>query len=213
MLDSLMKPNPSTPWYIAIGASGAQGLNDIRTLLSQLPVSLNAVILVVLHRPWDKISYLKEILSRVSLMPVVIAGDGECFERGVVYIGEPADHLTLAQKSFGAIVEDPERQYGNRTVDLLFKSVAQFGGKRIIGVILSGSLDDGSRGLAEIHRAGGLSMVLMPTADALPGMQENAIAFDGPIDTIGDSLHISNAIIKVVGATDCILGGTRLPVR
>jgi two-component system chemotaxis response regulator CheB len=201
MLDLVMKPNPSSPWYVAIGASGAQGLNDIRTLLSQLPVSLDAVVLVVLHRPWDKISYLKEILSRASLMPVVIAGDGERFERGVVYIGEPADHLTLAQKSFGAIVEDPDRQYGNRTIDLLFKSVAQFGDGRMIGVILSGSLDDGSRGLAEIHHAGGLSMVLTPGANALPGMQESAMAYDGAIDTVGDSLHISNAIIKAVEAS------------
>jgi two-component system chemotaxis response regulator CheB len=204
MLDSVMEPNSSKPWYIAIGASGAQGLSDIRTLLSQLPVSLDAVVLVVLHRPWDKISHLKEILSRASQMPIVIAGDGERFERGVVYIGEPGDHLTLAQKSFGAIVEDPERQYGNRTIDLLFKSVARFGGERMIGVILSGSLDDGSRGLAEIHHAGGLSMVLIPVADSVPGMQENAIAYNGAIDTIGDSLYIANAIIDVVGTSDQI---------
>jgi two-component system chemotaxis response regulator CheB len=195
-----MTLHPLKPWYIAIGASGAQGLSDIQILLGQLPASLDAVILVVLHRPWDEISHLKEILSRASLMPVVIASDGERFEQGVVYIGAPADHLTLAQKSFGAIVEDPERQYGNRTVDLLFKSVAQFGGEQIIGVILSGSLDDGSRGLAEIHHAGGLSMVLIPTVGSSRGMQANAISYDGPIDTIGDSSHISNAIIKAVGA-------------
>jgi two-component system chemotaxis response regulator CheB len=195
-----MTPNPSKPWYVAIGASGAEGLRDIRILLSQLPIDLNAVVLVVLHRPWDEISYLKEILERASRMPVAIATDGEQFEVGMVYIGEPADHLTLARKSFGAIVEDPERIYGNRTVDLLFKSVALFGGKRIVGVILSGALDDGSRGIAEIHESGGLTMVLTPSLTSYPGMQANAIAYDGPIDMIGDSAQIANAIISTVGA-------------
>jgi two-component system chemotaxis response regulator CheB len=95
-------------------------------------------------------------------MPVMVANQGERFEPAHAYIGEPGDHLTLAARSFGELVSDPEAQYRNRTVDLLFHSVAMHGGTRIIGVILSGSLDDGSRGAASIHHAGGLTMVLTP---------------------------------------------------
>ena len=112
-------------------------------------------------------------------MPVKVAGDGDKFEVGTVYVGEPTDHLTLAKNSFGLLIDDPGRHHRNRTIDLLFRSVAAHGGKRMIGVVLSGSLDDGSRGLAAINAAGGLSMVLTPWAPPIKGMPENAINFDG----------------------------------
>ena len=115
-----------------------------------------------------------------------------------MYIGEPSQHLTLAARSFGQIVDDPGQAYRNRTVDLLFRSVADHGGGRVIGVILSGSLDDGARGLAAIHAAGGLTMVLTPYHPARRGMPENAIAYDGPIDLVGASPEIARAIVEAV---------------
>jgi len=90
-------------WYVAIGASGADGLNDIKDVLRNLPAPLNAVVLIVLHRLWKGQSKLVEVLGRASQMPVKIARDGEKFEVGTVYVGEPADHLTLAQNSFGLL--------------------------------------------------------------------------------------------------------------
>jgi chemotaxis response regulator CheB len=189
--------SPPPPWFIAIGASGSEGLDDIRDLLRELPSSLFAVVLIVLHRPWHHVSRLQAVLARESQLPVVIASHGERFEPGTVYIGEPEDHLTLVTKSFGFLVHDPERQYGNRTVDLLFRSVAAHGGERVIGVILSGSLDDGSRGLAAIHHSGGLTMVLS-RASHTRGMPENAIAYGGPVDVIGDLRRIAGAIQDAV---------------
>jgi two-component system chemotaxis response regulator CheB len=79
-------------------------------------------------------------------------------------------------------------------VDLLFNSVAAYAGNGMIGVVLSGSLDDGSRGLAAIRKAGGLSMVLTPAGPPERGMPENAIKFDGPISLIGSSKEIAEAI-------------------
>lgn len=85
------------------------------------------------------------------------------------------------------------------TVDLLFRSVAVHGGGRMIGVILSGALDDGARGLAAIHDAGGRTMVLTPLAfSPVDGMPENAISYDGPIDFIGSPLEIAAAIHRLV---------------
>jgi chemotaxis response regulator CheB len=199
-----MPRSDTHPWFIAIGASGPQGLTDIRELLHALPAGVNAVVMIVLHRPWDKVSHLQSILARASCIPVVIAGDGDRFEAGVAYIGEPAAHLTLVARSFGELVEDPQRTYSNRTVDLLFRSVAMHGRERTIGVVLSGSLDDGSRGLAAIHATGGLTMVLTPSGYA--GMPANAIAFDGPIDTIGDTQAIAAAIGKALGYRDVSAG-------
>jgi two-component system chemotaxis response regulator CheB len=68
----------------------------------------------------------------------------------------------------------------------------------MIGVVLSGSLDDGSRGLAAINAAGGLSMVLTPSAPPMKGMPENAINFDGPIDLIGSPITIAKGICEAV---------------
>ena len=188
-----------TPWFVAIGASGPEGLDDIRELLAALPASLNAIVLIVLHRLWNRPSQLRSVLSQGSGLPVVIAASGEYFEPGTAYIGEPAEHLTLAAKSLGHLVDDPHRDHGNRTVDLLFRSVAAYGGNRMIGVVLSGSLDDGSRGLAVIHKARGLTMVLTPHLLPRTGMPENAISFDGPVDLIGNPRQIAAGICVAIG--------------
>jgi two-component system, chemotaxis family, protein-glutamate methylesterase/glutaminase len=183
------------PWFVAIGASGSDGLHDISALLRTFPASLPAVVLVVLHRLWDHPSRLCAILQRSSKLPIVVAAQGDRLRPGTVYVGEPAAHLTLAEKSFGAIVIDPEARYRNRTVDLLFHSVAAHAGPRGIGVVLSGSLDDGSRGLAAIHHAGGLSMVITSGQRPRRGMPENASNYDGPIDVEGTAADIGRAVI------------------
>jgi chemotaxis response regulator CheB len=197
-----MEPATAASWFVAVGASGRDGLEDVRELLQLLPASLDATVLIVLHRPWHRVSHLQSILARASQMPLLVAQQGERFEPGCAYIGEPADHLTLAARSFGELLSDPAAQYRNRTVDLLFHSVAMHGRERVIGVVLSGSLDDGSRGLAAIHHAGGLTMVLTPAAPPRRGMPENAIAYDGPIDLIGNSHQIAGAIIEIVGTKE-----------
>ena len=112
------------PWIIAIGASGSKGLDDIRELLGALPQALSAIVMVVLHRPWDRPTNLRAVLHRTSALPVVIASEGERFKIGTVYIGGPSEHSTLVADSFGVLISDPDREHGNRTVDLLLASVA-----------------------------------------------------------------------------------------
>jgi two-component system chemotaxis response regulator CheB len=133
-----------TPWFIAIGASGSKGMLDIQALLMALRPGIDAVVLIVLHRSFSFPSELPDILARKTGLRVVLARDGERFERGFCYIGEPAAHLSLAARSFGKLVDDPQASHRNRTIDLLFRSVAAHGGQRVIGVILSGALDDGA---------------------------------------------------------------------
>ena len=196
-----MVPIAAPPWFVAIGASGPVGLDDIGAVLLDLPATLEAVVLIVLHRPWDQKSQLRAILSRTSRMPVVIASQGERFQPGTVYIGEPAEHLILVARSFGSLVKDPDRQHTNRTLDLLLHSLADHAGPRGIGVVLSGFLDDGARGLAAIHHAGGLTMVLEPSGSPIQDMPRSAIAYDGPIDVIGDPCEIARAIVAVVSGS------------
>lgn len=182
----------NSPWTVAVGASGSEGLQDLRHLLrawSDLP----AVVMIVLHRPWTEVSRLREVLQRCTPMPMIIADEDERPRPGRVYIGEPESHLTLIARTTGTLIPDPARMHRNRTVDLLFNSLAAFAGPRIIGIVLAGSLDDGSQGLAAINEAGGCTMVVTPSKPP-PSMPESAITYDGPIDVIGSIQVIARAV-------------------
>lgn len=197
-LDRRERFEGAMPWFVAIGASGGPGLDDLRCLLAALPVPFPAVVLVVLHRPWNWPSDLRAVLADGCRHPIRIAEAGRRFEAGTVYIGEPSQHLAMAASGFCVLVRDPHRAYGNRTIDLLFRTVSEHGNGHMIGVILSGSLDDGSRGLSLIHHAGGLTMVLMPDLSGSLGMPENAISYAAPIDLIGDVRQIASGIVGLV---------------
>ena len=184
-------------YFVAIGASGGEGLNDIKDLLRALGRPAEAVVMVVLHRPSDRLSALRVVLARSCDMPVIVAEQAESFEPGNCYIGEPDQHLTLVARNVAGLIPGAGARLRNRTIDALFISVARHAGSRTIGVILSGSLDDGSRGLAAIHAAQGLTMVLDPGAKER-GMQQNAIDFDGPISFIGTAKEIASMIGRVL---------------
>jgi two-component system chemotaxis response regulator CheB len=186
------------PGYVVIGASGTKGLRDLTALLAALPHPLNAIVLVVLHRPAERPSLLADVLAQATKIPVRVARHGETLKPSVVYIGEPGQHLTLFDRH-AKLVPHEAVIHRNRTVDLLFESAAIQAGPRVIGVVLSGSLDDGSRGLEAIHDHGGITMVVTPDRGRAPGMPENAIDFDGPINVIGSASLIAAAIGALVG--------------
>lgn len=192
------------PWTVAVGASGGEGLEDLCDLLHAWS-DLDAVVMIVLHRPWTAISQLREVLQRFSRMPVIVADEDEQLRPGRVYIGEPSNHLTLIARTLGTVTLDPDRMHRNRTIDLLFNSLAAFGGMRIIGIVLAGSLDDGSRGLAAINQAGGLTMVVTPSKP-LPDMPGNAIAYDGPVDVIGSIQMIARAVESTISGGQNLVG-------
>ena len=189
---------PATqPRFIAIGASGSEGLDDIQNLLALMQKPVPAIVMVVLHRPSDKSSHLREVLACRSDISIVVAAEAERLEEGICYIGEPDGHLTLVGAHVAHLVPGGGHRLRGRTIDTLFKSLAAHAGERTIGVVLSGALDDGSRGLAAIHAAGGLTMVLEP-GEKLRGMQQNAIEFDGPISSIGTAATIATAINRAI---------------
>jgi chemotaxis response regulator CheB len=184
------------PFLVAIGASGSQGLTQIKDLLSLLPRQIEAVVLVVLHRPVSCVSYLREILSRVASMPVVIAQTGDRYATGTCYVGEPSGHLTLAGNGEIHLINGAHGEHRNRTVDLLFASVAYHAKERAIGVVLAGSLDDGSCGLAAIGRAGGTTMVVASEPARVRGMPENARRRAGTVDFLGTTAQIAQEILE-----------------
>jgi two-component system chemotaxis response regulator CheB len=169
---------------ICVGASGGLGLRDLQALLAALSPDLDAAVLVTLHRPVDVPSELRSVLERASRMPVRIAADGEGLRPGHCYIGEPAGHVTLGSGGRIALISDPENDYRNRTIDTLFASAAEHAGALGAGVVLSGSLHDGSEGLAAIKAAGGLALAGAPDADFSGDMPRNAESYAGPLDGV-----------------------------
>jgi two-component system chemotaxis response regulator CheB len=140
---------------------------------------------------------LREILSRGTTLPIDVADKGQLLLPNVCYIGEPEHALTLSSEGRAFLVEGKGNRLRNRTVDTLFDSMACHAGQRAVGIVLSGALDDGSRGLAAIHAAGGLTMVLDPAHKAV-GMQQNAIDYDGSIGFIGDGVAVAAALQKAL---------------
>jgi two-component system chemotaxis response regulator CheB len=130
-------------------------------------------------------------------MTVRIAKQDEKLEPNTVYIGNPDQHLELITLRHAGLVQDRRSEHRNRTIDILFKSLAANAGPAAIGIVLSGSLDDGSRGLKAINDAGGTTMVLTPDRGGISGMPENAIDYNGSINVIGSPALIAKEIAKL----------------
>jgi chemotaxis response regulator CheB len=155
-------------------------------------------VLVVLHRPTERTSFLPGILARLTGMRIVVAQEGESLEHGACYLGEPDSHLLIGPGPRFHLL--PDHFYRAHNIDALFQSLAHHAGPRVIGVILSGMLKDGSLGLKAIKEAGGLAMVQSPDEALFKDMPQSAIEHDGVIDFIGPIDALAEEICRAVGA-------------
>jgi two-component system chemotaxis response regulator CheB len=161
---------------LVVGAS-AGGVEALSRLCGALPADLPAAVLVVLHTSPQGPSLLARLLGRVSALPVHAAEEGMPLEAGRIYVSVPDRHLLL-RKGHLLVRRGP---YENRTrpaVNALFRSAAVAYGSRVIGLVLTGALDDGTDGLIAIKRAGGLSVVQSPDDAAWPSMPQQALLRD-----------------------------------
>ena len=159
---------------VAVGAS-AGGVEALRALVAGLPENYHGAVLVVLHVPRDAPSALPGILSRSGPLTATMAVDGERLHNGRIYVA-PNDHHLLVLDGHIRLTRGPAENGHRPAIDPLFRSVARAVGRRAIGVVLSGSRDDGAAGLASIVRRGGAAVVQDP-ADALyPWMPRAALA-------------------------------------
>jgi len=158
---------------IAIGCS-AGGVETLSRLVAGLPTDIPAAICVVVHFPAGSTSVLPRILQRAGALPAVHARDGDALAAGHIYVAPPDWHLEVA----GSVVHlshGPAENSHRPAIDVLFRSVAQTWGGRAVGVILSGTGDDGTAGLAVLRECGGVAVVQDPAEAIFAAMPRSAL--------------------------------------
>jgi two-component system chemotaxis response regulator CheB len=161
---------------VVVGAS-AGGVEAISALVAELPRDLRAAVLVVLHLARGR-SVLPDILTRVGRLPATHPTDREPLRYGRIYVAPP-DHHMVVEGSTIRIQHGPTENGVRPAVDPLFRSAARAFGPRVIGIVLTGSLDDGTAGLAAVREAGGVAVVQDPAEAFAPSMPRSALEFVG----------------------------------
>ncbi|MGI4742648.1 MAG: chemotaxis protein CheB [Janthinobacterium lividum] len=160
---------------VVIGASTG-GVTALMTLVQALPPDFPAPIFIVLHVSADSPSVLPQLLGSVSALPVRHPKDGEIVATGVIYVAPPDHHLLLDGDRV-LVTRGPKENRFRPSIDALFRSAAYTYGPRVIGVVLTGYLDDGTSGLWSVQRMGGLTIVQEPQDAEQPSMPTNALEF------------------------------------
>ena len=143
--------------------------------MAALPATLDAVIFIVWHMSPDVTGMLPQVLNRENTLFASNPIDNEVFTFNRIYVAPPDKHLLL-EKGLVRVVRGPKENRFRPAVDPLFRSAAQSYGRRVIGIILSGALDDGTAGLWTIKSRGGLAIVQEPAEATFPSMPESALA-------------------------------------
>jgi two-component system chemotaxis response regulator CheB len=164
---------------VVIGAS-AGGIEALSTLLPALPASTRAAVIIVLHLPRDRRSLLVDIFAPKCALAVIEASDKEPIAGGRIYFAPPDYHLLVDVGPQLALSVDAPVHYSRPSIDVLFESAADCYRERLMGIVLTGGNQDGAAGLAEVQRAGGLTVVQAPSDAQMPLMPESALALLTP---------------------------------
>ena len=183
---------------VVVGAS-AGGVEALKSVVEALPADLEAAVLVVLHLAPESASMLPQILARAGHLPARHPDSGEPPADGVILVAPPDRHLEISDGGTVVLSRGPRENGYRPAIDRLFTTAAATYGARVIGVILSGALDDGSAGLASVARAGGAMLVQDPRDALYPAMPENALAAVPAAEAV-PLLEIANRIVELVGS-------------
>ena len=184
---------------VVIGAS-AGGVEVLMRVVSGLPTDLRAAICIVLHIAPGTPSVLANILDRAGPLPCHPARDGEQLRQGVILVAPPDHHLAI-EDGHVRLTAGPRENRHRPAIDVLFRSAAAALDSRVVGVVLSGTRDDGSAGLAAIKASGGATIVQDPKEAMYAGMPASAIA-NVAVDAIVPSELVASTIAAMVKGED-----------
>ncbi len=160
---------------IVVGAS-AGGITALKTFVGSLPADFKGSVFVVLHIPPFSESRLAWILSQAGPLKAVQPRDGEPIAEGKVYVAAN-DHHLLLEKGKVVMKKGPKENRFRPSIDALFRSAAYVYGPRVIGIVLSGLLDDGTSGLWAVKRLGGIAIIQEPEDAEYPQMPRNVLEY------------------------------------
>jgi two-component system, chemotaxis family, protein-glutamate methylesterase/glutaminase len=190
-----MKPRD----IVVIGGSRG-AFSVLRALAEQLPEEVPASICVVLHIGRHD-SVLPDLMSRWGKLPARHPVDGETLQPGTIYVAPPGRHMVI-DGAYLRLTEGPAENFARPAIDPLFRSAAPHA-DRVVGVLLSGDLDDGAAGIAAVDAHGGYTIVQDPGESEAPSMPRAAIA-SATIDSIVTSRGLASGILDAIG------GATRM---
>lgn len=188
---------PKSPKKIVLLGASAGGIEAIGSILDVLPARLDAAVFIVVHLNPSVPSLLAEILARRTKLRVITALDGEEIRAGTVYVAPPDRHLTVHEGRV-RLGRGPRENGFRPAVDPLFRSAAMTIGEGVIGVILSGNLDDGTTGLLEVKQQGGIAIVQDPDDAVYSGMPASAIQEVPNVDYVLKATAIGERIVAIV---------------
>lgn len=179
---------------VVIGTS-AGGVNALLQLVKDLPSTLKASIFIVIHTAARNPTLLQELLQPHTTLPVITPEHGQMIHQGHIYIAPPRFHMTIKKERI-YLSRGPRINHCQPAIDPLFRSSALHYGMRVIGIILTGMLDDGTVGLSFIKNRGGISIVQNPQDAQYPEMPSSALS-NVPVDYCVALSEIASLITKL----------------
>jgi two-component system chemotaxis response regulator CheB len=182
---------------IVVGAS-AGGVEALIQFFGELPADLAAAVLVVLHVPSSTPSQLAPILARATRLPVKPGVDFEEILSGQVYVASADRHLMIDGNKI-RITRGPRESRARPSVDVLFRSASVACGSRVVAVVLSGALDDGTAGAWAIKDRGGLVLAQEPS-DAMHASMPESVIQHVAVDHVGTARKLAQVVAGLVGS-------------
>ena len=181
---------------IAIGGSAGSGA-VLKRLLGELPGDLPASVFVSTHIPAHATSMLADVLAGHATLPVSQAKEGQPIEPGHIYVAAPDRHLLLINGTI-RLGSGPRENMVRPSIDPLFRSAALSYGPRVVGVVLTGMLNDGAAGLHAIKAAGGIAVVQHPI-DAEADQMPLAALESVEVDHVAAAADLGRLITSIAG--------------
>jgi two-component system, chemotaxis family, protein-glutamate methylesterase/glutaminase len=171
------------PPIVALVCS-AGGLKALISVLSPLPATFPAAVIVQQHQSPDLPSYLAGILARKCALPVSVAGNDAVLRSGTVLVVPPGKHALVTAGNRLALIGADHLMPYRPSADLLFTSLALIAPQRTIAVILSGLGSDGATGAVAVHDFGGVVIAADKASSEYFAMPQAAISHDGAVDHV-----------------------------
>ncbi|SFC98753.1 chemotaxis protein CheB [Algibacter pectinivorans] len=196
-----MHISKSNFYVVGIGAS-AGGLDAIQTLFDHVPSNTGMAFIIVQHLSPDFKSLMPELLSKHTSMPIYTAEDKQVIKPNCIYLNQRNKNLHIKGNQLYLLDKGPKNNL-NLPIDIFFHTLGEEYNTKSMGVILSGTGSDGSRGIHTIKEQGGTIIVQDPISAQFDGMPNSAIAtnladFIAPPEKIAELIHrtpINNSLL------------------